>query len=211
MSLALVSAFLVGCGSSGGGSSSDDKGTTLSFSKLEAVFDSAPFPTSGLTANIVSIEKDKVYNATQAEFDEFYASVLVPGEYVLDSGWYGRFDIASNIAYFAKSNSTASTLQVAIYSNSNFAGLTDSVFDDEFDTIDGTLTEIFIQKVYDADISSKYDTYALSTLSPSGFKCTNGASTDYKWRCSNDKIDDKFTYWWAEVDNYKHRYFAIPK
>jgi len=208
--IALVFGFLVGCGSGGGSSDSGDDGDIdLSFSDLNAVF--TPFSTSGLSANVVYIEKDKVYKVTKSAFNTFNASVLMPGGYVLDDGWYERFDAASDIEYFARSNSTAGTLQVGIDSYSNFAGLTDNAFDDEFDTIDGSLKEIFIYIDYDANISSKYAKYATSILPGAGFNCNKNATTNNKWLCSRDRVGDKFIYGWIEESDHSYDYVAIPK
>ncbi|MDR1460533.1 MAG: hypothetical protein LBI78_02685 [Campylobacteraceae bacterium] len=43
-----------------------------------------------------------------------------------------------------------------------------------------------------SDVTSKFDTYAVSYLSPQGFNCSKGVSTGGEWYC--DKTIDGITY-----------------
>jgi hypothetical protein len=204
-----VCLLFIGCGG-GGGSDDGGKpmpaGPSISFADLEGKFPAFP---SG-TANIYGIIKERQHNISQNAFDDFNASVLTSNNYVFNGNFYSRVDTSTQIEYRANYNSTASTLAISIQGiNSASSVLSDDVFNDEFDGIDVTLTKALLLVVYDADISSQYDDYAINSpyLPSKGFKDCNNKSG--RWQCT--KEDDTFTYIWLENNSSSFLYGAVVK
>ncbi|MDR1285611.1 MAG: hypothetical protein LBJ88_05375 [Campylobacteraceae bacterium] len=207
----LVLGFMVGCGGGGSSSSGDNSKPSLSISFADVDNAFVPFPDVS-PIGISIVEKDKIYNATQDAIDDFTASVIIAGGYTPSGSWYATTDSVSNIIYGAKTdNSTAiGTIQTAILSYSNFTGLTDAVFEsefDEFNAIDANIVSAFIETTYDDNISTQYTAYALSLYSQK-FDCTKGLDTNNKYVCTKPSSDGLFLYVWIEKDDFSYQYLV---
>ncbi|MDR1554989.1 MAG: hypothetical protein LBS39_03060 [Campylobacteraceae bacterium] len=209
--------FLVGCGG-GGGSNGDGNNTSqdtlpVLFSEVDSAFPAFP----SVTANLQAVQKSKMYNVSRAAFDDFNASVL--GGYNFDDSTglyeYDREDPSTHIKYYANYNSTANTLSVSIAGINllDFSILDDDEFDNEFDSINGSLIEVGSFFYYDGDISSSYSNYVLNSnyLGNKGFNCAKSVSTGNKYICNKPSDDNTFTYIWQEVSDQSYLYAVKRK
>ncbi|MDR1976708.1 MAG: hypothetical protein LBQ18_06920 [Campylobacteraceae bacterium] len=205
-----VLGFLVGCG--GGGDETDENNdpqkSQISFADIESTF-SVDFPVPA-GSKVVSIDKYKVYSATQAAFNDLNATVLKPGKYILASnGYHISEDTTTKITYYAEHNKTAGTIRTGIYTYSNFAGLSDDIFDYEFGVVDGKFAKAVKYVRYEGSISSQYSNYATNQRYLPSLGFNNCKSTEGNWRCS--KSDSKFTYIWETIDAYTYQYIITAK
>ncbi|MDR1615012.1 MAG: hypothetical protein LBS26_05540 [Campylobacteraceae bacterium] len=195
-----LSFFLIGCG--GGGSSSgdgDDTGgsdTNLSLALIESSFPA--FNDSEYSLSCV--ESNKEYEVQAAQIADFNSSVLQSQSYTqYGNGHYEKTGVLPNIN---ASVHLDESIDLYLY-GSDFAKLTkDETFNTVFGEIDGDVSYVFIYKEYSSDISSKFDAYAASALSPLGFNCSKPAGAD--WTCV--KEDNGITYQWLVGDNYSYYY-----
>ncbi|MDR1008105.1 MAG: hypothetical protein LBL65_06035 [Campylobacteraceae bacterium] len=206
----LVLGFMVGCGGSGGSGSGGQEpyvNPSISFQEIDSVF--PVFSLGAVAANVVLVYKEKAYSISNETFDDFDKS-----EYAFNStyGWYTRTDSSTGIEYYLQHNSTAETLLATIRGESlaDFSVLNDDVFDDEFDSLDGNLTQALLFVRYDDNISSRYVNYALNLVNFQGFdRCNKNSSTNNKYKCTRE--GDTFVYIWQENDDSSYFYGAVVK
>jgi hypothetical protein len=197
--------FLVGCGSGGGDSSNDDgQRVQLSLALIESSFPA--FDDSGYTLSY--FESNKEYEVQATQIAAFNTSVIQAQSYIPDGyTGYEKADVLPNISAYVSLEDS-----IDLYlGGTDFVNLAkDETFDSVFGDIDGDVIWVFTFKRYSDDIlQSKFNTYALSILSPLGFGCQK--LTGGNWSCRKKDVDNGITYQWRIGDDNKSYFYDIYK
>jgi len=192
LSVALVLAFLVGCGGSSSG-----KEDTISLELLQS-----HFPLFETNATIYQVQTDKQYRVSNDDVKSFEADINQSYTY------NGNREYSKANVYF-KINGINATVAL----DTNYIELTllssngaafdaiaeDATYTELFGTLGGDVIRAHIHKSYNQNISSKYDAY-VTELRSWGFTCS------INWEC-NKKVD-KIYYRWYANGNYSYVYGA---
>jgi hypothetical protein len=179
--LALVSAFLIGCGSSG---SSDDKKTTDD-EKLSLELLKSSFPDLNITALVISETESFIsYEVTQSDIDDITAALIKKefsgsgDTYVKDTP-YGR----------AKAHFVGNVMELSIPADE------DAIFQEIFPKIELKIADIAKHLHYNNDVVSDFTGY-IDELEEAGFECAD----ENGWKCK--KTADGIDYvWYIEANS----------
>jgi hypothetical protein len=200
---AIVACGLVLTGCGGGGGSDGGGGNNAPLLSLAKISSAFPDFNYGYTLNYITSNKE--YNASAAKIADFNTSVIQTQGYDYASGVYKLSNVLPNISAAVILNSS---IDLYLVGTDNFDEvLKDENFESVFGNIDGDIAYVYVHKEYLEDISSKFDDYAASVLSPSGFNCTFSNSV---WQCYKNDPDAGIRYTWFTVDDYSYGYHIYP-
>jgi hypothetical protein len=185
LSVALVSAFLVGCGGSSSG-----KEDTVSLELLKS-----HFPPFVINATVYKVETDKKYEASDTQIKDFRNVFLLSYAYDDVSSRYFKDGVLPDI------NATAAIvkneIKLTLSSSTELESITeDATYKTLFGDVGGDVLQAHIYTTYNEDISSQYTDYTVQ-LDQLGFICKQ---TDH-WECIK-KVDDIHYKWYTDGDNF---------
>jgi hypothetical protein len=193
--LALVSAFLIGCGSSG---LSDGKKTS-SDEKLSLEVLQSSFPDLNITALVISKTGSFIsYEVTQSDIDDIAAALIKKGfEYsalVVNADIYTKDTPYGRAKVYISSVDNLMELSISIDED---VKQNSAMFQEIFPPIGLKIADIAIHLFYDDDITSGFAGY-MAELEKAKFECQENTNDGY-WQCK--KTADGIDYeWYGEAN-----------
>jgi hypothetical protein len=196
--LALVSAFLIGCGSSGssdGKKPTDDEKLSLELLKLS-------FPDFSTTGSTVLETKSFIsYEASKSEIDDFtdaliregFTSSIFNADIYTKDTTYGTAEAYIIYGVYNIDNS----IELSI-STDEYASHSSAIFQKIFPAIRIEIADIAIHLFYDDDITSGFTGY-MTELEKAKFECQENTNDGY-WKCK--KTADDIDYEWYGEEDY---------
>jgi hypothetical protein len=196
LSIALVSAFLVGCGGSSSG-----KEDTVSLDLLREHF--PPFETN---ATVSQVETDKRYRVSDDDVKTFRNKILSSYAYDNVTSLYSKDNAINNINANVSLAKFDINLTLVSNSNATFDAITeDNTYTELFGYIGGDVLNAHIYTTYNENISSQYDAYRNILASEEwGFTCDPRVGV---WDCSKE-VGDHLVYRWYTSGDYFYGYSA---